>query len=264
MLRAVVLVIFLIPWTIWWGSWACVFGVLGSKRAVTFGIKTWSRGILIFAGVRLRVKEHAPLDIARPCVYLANHQSALDIPILLVTTPGARNVRFMAKEELFKIPFIGWGMSRSGFIPIRRENPRHSAEVFKGVTESKGKAQHSYVIFPEGTRSPDGRLQPLKSGTMGLVVRLGFPIVPVTIVDACRANPKKEKKLRGGEVHVVFHEPIELPAPDAEGKVNRELRDTLIQQVYAVIASALPEDQLPENTSDSASIREGADVSSTS
>jgi len=145
----------------------------------------------------------------------------------------------MAKESLFKIPFLGWGMSLSGFVPIRRENPRHSAELFQDM--ARAQAQHSYIVFPEGTRSSDGRLQPLKRGAIGLVLRLNQPVVPVTIIDACRANPKEALCVRAGMVQVVFHEPIAVEASAAPGQV----RDELLEKVYAAIASALPEDQLP-------------------
>ncbi|HYF50140.1 MAG TPA: lysophospholipid acyltransferase family protein, partial [Planctomycetota bacterium] len=218
--------------------------LLGMVSASSFSVRLWSRGLLLISGTRVKVTDLANLPADRNCVFLSNHQSALDIPVLLLAT-RPRHTRFMAKEELFKIPFIGWGMSLTGFIPIRRENPRHSAEVFKQLTSTKTGSKFSYVIFPEGTRSADGRLQPLKLGSIGLVVRLGYPVIPVSVVDACRANPKKERVLRSGTVHVVFHPAIELPPSTDDGKADREIRDKLRDDVYQAILSVLPEDQRP-------------------
>jgi 1-acyl-sn-glycerol-3-phosphate acyltransferase len=169
---------------------------------------------------------------------MCNHQSALDIPILFGACQTEHDVRFMAKESLFKIPFLGWGMSRTGFVPIRRENARHSAELFQAITREK--PEHSYVIFPEGTRSPDGRLQPLKRGSFGLALRMNVPIVPVTLIDACRANPKGRYLVRPGTVRLVFHEPIQPPQAS-----HRDGRDELLEKVNAAILSALPADQRP-------------------
>jgi 1-acyl-sn-glycerol-3-phosphate acyltransferase len=143
----------------------------------------------------------------------------------------------MSKESLFKIPFMGWAMSRSGFIPIRRENARHSAEIFQEMIAGKEAIKYTYILFPEGTRSEDGRLQPLKKGSIGLALRLGLPVIPVTLIDACRANPKGTYHVRSGTVHVIFHEPISL-----EGQ-SREQRDELLERIHRTIASALPDDQ---------------------
>jgi len=243
-LRAIIMLLFIAPWTMLWGALSMLFGLLGLVAASSFSVRSWSRGLLLASGTRVKITDLSNLPPGRNCVFLSNHQSALDIPILLLATMP-RHARFMAKEELFKIPFIGWGMTLTGFIPIRRDNPRHSAEVFKQLTTTKTGARFSYVIFPEGTRSPDGRLQPLKLGSIGLVVRLGYPVVPVSILDACRANPKKQRVLRSGTVNVVFHPAIELPAVTEDGKADREVRDKLRDDVYQAIQSVLPADQRP-------------------
>jgi 1-acyl-sn-glycerol-3-phosphate acyltransferase len=244
LLRFILMAIIIAPWTAFWGSLSMLVGSLKWVGASTFCTTFWGRGLLFVSGVRIKIHDHSGLPPERTCIYLANHQSALDIPVLMRATMG-RHVRFLAKEELFKIPFIGWGMKRTGYIPIRRDNPRHSAEIFKQLTSTKTGAKFSYVIFPEGTRSSDGRMQPLKAGSIGLALRLGYPIVPVSIVDACRANPKNVRQFRSGTVQVVFHPAIEIPEPSDDQKAGRELRDTVKEKVYAAILSALPEDQRP-------------------
>src|SRR5581483_5298261 len=150
-----------------------------AQRGCKFCIDAWARGLMALSGVRTVVVQRTPLDPAQTYVFLCNHQSALDIPILMKACFPAYNVRFLAKESLFKIPIMGWAMGRSGFVPIRRESPRHSAELFQAMTKA-GKIPFSYIIFPEGTRSADGRLQSFKKGSIGLALRLGLPVVPVS------------------------------------------------------------------------------------
>jgi len=238
--RALIVGLFLLPWTVLWGSWAIVTGLLRLSRVAGWGLTLWARGICALSGIRVESFGTGAAGVPRPCVFLVNHQSALDIPILFVACRGSHEIRFLAKESLFKIPFLGWGMSVTGFVPIRRESARHSAQVFKSMLKS-GSLDYSYVVFPEGTRSEDGRLQPLKRGTLGLALRLGLPVVPVSLVDACRANPKHSYLIRSGTVRVVFHSPIAIPAEESD----RAFRDELTEKVTLAIASALPDDQKP-------------------
>ncbi|HEY3324360.1 MAG TPA: lysophospholipid acyltransferase family protein [Planctomycetota bacterium] len=240
--RGLLVGLFVAPWTGFWGVVCMVLGLLRCSRAAQASLDLWASGIVKASGVKLRVTWRGQHQPDRPCVLLANHQSALDIPILMTACRPTLAVRFMAKESLFKIPLMGWGMRATGFIPIRRESARHAAETFQEILQSTSKLPYSFIIFPEGTRSDDGRLQPFKRGTFGLALRLGLPIVPVTLIDACRANPKCSYRVRKGTVQVVFHEPIELSADESD----RSHRDELVERVHAVVAGALPGDQRPE------------------
>ncbi|MCY3023203.1 MAG: lysophospholipid acyltransferase family protein [Planctomycetota bacterium] len=242
--RAVIVGPFVVIWSVLWGTWSIAVGVLKLKGLARWGLTCWSRGILAVAGIRVQVTRRAPLKDAR-YVFFSNHQSALDIPILMAVCMQTHDVRFMAKESLFRIPIFGWGMKATGFVPIRREQARHSAELLKGMAQAQSAGGLSYLSFPEGTRSPDGRLQPLKKGAVGLALRMGLPIVPVTLIDAVRANPKKSLRIRAGTVQVVFHEPV-CPETGADGHgVNRELRDDIAARIYETLLSALPDEQRP-------------------
>ena len=234
-LRTVLLALFLLPWSFWWGLAAMIMGALKCRRICTRIIRLWAGGILFVAGIKTAVRYAAPLDPHRRHLFLSNHQSALDIPILMQACPATQDLRFMAKESLFKIPFFGWGMSRSGFVPIRRQSPRHSAELFQNLAAKD--QLYSFVNFPEGTRSPGGRLQPFKKGALGLALRLNLPAVPVSIIDGCRANPNGSLRVRPGLVRVVFHEPLDLASGGG--------RDEWLERIHATIAAALPEDQKP-------------------
>jgi 1-acyl-sn-glycerol-3-phosphate acyltransferase len=242
--RAILLLLFATPWTVFWALWCLIGAVFKSESMMKVGLGNWARGIVFCSGIRLAIQHKKELEAGKPYVLLSNHQSALDIPILMTACFPKLNVRFMSKESLFKIPFMGWAMSRTGFIPIRRENARHSAELFQEMIAGKETIKYSYILFPEGTRSEDGRLQPLKKGSIGLALRLGLPVVPVTLIDACRANPKGRILVRAGTVHVIFHEPISL-----EGQ-TRENRDELMERIHAKIGSALPEDQRQPSTTE--------------
>lgn len=238
--RGVLIGLFLIPWTMLWGSVTILAAFVKSASLFQTGVGWWSRGILGLGGITLDIRYDVPLDASKQYVFLSNHQSALDIPALILSTAKTHDVRFMAKESLFKVPFMGWGMSRNGFVPIRRESARAAAEMFQEILADKSKLGYSYLIFPEGTRSPDGHLQPLKRGTLGLALRLGRPVVPVTLIDACRANPKDSYAVRSGTIGVHFHAPIEIPADS-----DRAFRDTLSNQVFEAIRAPLPPDQQP-------------------
>jgi 1-acyl-sn-glycerol-3-phosphate acyltransferase len=241
LLRGVIAMIVLIPWTVWWAS-VCLFaGIVKYPPLHRVGVRIWAKGILFLAGTRLDVSYDAPLDTNTQFVFMSNHQSALDIPALIVATGKTHDLRFMAKESLFKIPFLGWALTRNGYVPIKRESARAAAETFQAILKDPTKAGFSYLIFPEGTRSPDGRMQPLKRGTLGLSLRLGMPVVPLTIIDACRANPKDSYTLRSGTVRVKYHVPVAIP----EDGADRAFRDKLQQQVFEAIRAPLPEEQQP-------------------
>ena len=250
--RTLLMACFIGPWSALWGVLAMLCGALRWKAACRWILRCWSGGLVSAAGIRVQVQRPLPPTPSRdgegagggphtqPCLFFSNHQSALDIPILLQACLPTHDVRFLAKESLFRIPIFGWGMRLSGFIPIRRESARHSAEIFQEMIGAHGPGGRSYIIFPEGTRSPDGRLQALKKGAIGLAWRMNLPVVPVTLIDACRANPKGKLLVRPGTVRVVFHEAIKVAANS-----GREQRDALAAQVFSAICSALPEDQQP-------------------
>ena len=241
--RTLLLALFLPFWTVLWGGWCMLAGWVRSAALFRFGIRLWARGILFVGGVRIEVTR--PPGVERlPSVFVGNHQSALDIPILIAACAPDFDVRFMAKESLFKIPFLGWGIAGNGFIPIRRENARHAANTFKEIA-AKSSADYSYIVFPEGTRSPDGRLREFKRGAIALVMQLNRPLVPVAIVDACRANPKGRWLVRPGTVRVVFSAPVTPDATRFNGD-ERAMRDVITKQLYDAVASGLPDDQKPE------------------
>ena len=139
-------------------------------------------------------------------VYMANHSSLIDIPALFACLPY--QFRIMAKKELFYVPFMGWHLWTAGNFPIDRSDPRKTAKSLRGVIDGV-RGGKSLAVFPEGTRTPDGRLQEFKQGAFKIAVRAGVPIVPVSIRGTFKLLPKTTLAPRPGRVDVVIGKPID-------------------------------------------------------
>jgi len=174
---------------------------------------------------------------AEPSVITPNHASHFDIAALLGWLPGQN--RFAAKKELFGEPVLGLVMRTLGMIPIDRENPAESIELLKKI-ERRGSGAFSLIIFPEGTRSDDGRMRPFKKGAFTLAIQLRRSIVPIAIHGSSGVMPKgKYLSIRPGTVVVEV-----LPAIDTAGLGHDDrdrLRARVEAQIAARIAAAQPE-----------------------
>ena len=176
--------------------------------------RTWCRLIAATAGMRVRVHglENLPPD-GTPVVYMANHQSYMDIPALYGFLPV--QFRIIAKESLFKVPFMGWHLTRAGNIPINRSNRREAMRSIAGAAE-RIREGTSVVVFPEGTRSRTGVLQDLKAGSFKLAVSAGVPIVPITIVGTCKVLEKDSLVFHPGRVDMYVGRPVETAGATGE------------------------------------------------
>jgi 1-acyl-sn-glycerol-3-phosphate acyltransferase len=161
---------------------------------------------------------------------MPNHQSNFDILALQAGLPG--QFRWLAKEELFRIPFFGLAIRRIGDIPIDRSNRK---KAFQSIAEASRRIAGgtSVVVFPEGTRSPDGSLLPFKKGAFVLAIKSQVPVVPVAIRGSREIMPKHNRWIRGGTIRVNIFPPVET--------AGREIsdRDTLMDEVRQPIAKAL-------------------------
>jgi 1-acyl-sn-glycerol-3-phosphate acyltransferase len=165
----------------------------------------WARVALWVALVRLEVEGAERVPTGTPVVFMANHESWIDIPALLVAIPG--QVRFLAKKSLFSVPFLGWAMSAMGFIPVDRKNRRTAVKSFEKAA-SRIKAGRSVLVFPEETRTRDGQLLPFERGGFLIAMKADLPIVPVGLDGPRRLLPKYSYLLRPGRVTVRFGEPV--------------------------------------------------------
>lgn len=189
--------------------------------------KRQARALMRLCGVRMRVRGREYLG-AGPYVFAPNHQSHFDIAALLGLLPGV--TRFAAKREMFAEPILGMVLRTMGMIPIDRDDPAASIERLQRITLDGG----SLVIFPEGTRSPDGTLLPFRKGAFVAAIGLGVPIVPVVCKGTTRIMPKgRYLSILPGEAELVILEPI----PTA-GMTYAD-RDRLRDMVRARIAAEL-------------------------
>ena len=199
--------------------------------------RIWSRMLLRSAGVRLTVNMHGELDPRRPYVFMANHLSTVDIWALFVAVP--LKVRFIAKKQLGRIPLFGWAMAVGRFIFIDRQNPMAARRSIDQAA-ARIRTGSSVAIFPEGTRSRDGRLGPFKKGGFHLAITAGVPIVPVGIRGAHEVMPRGSLILRPGPVT------IEIGAPIDTKDLSTADRDLLLERVRGEVARLAEQERRPE------------------
>ena len=182
-------------------------------------------------GVRVETVGLDQLDAAGTYIFMSNHVSNLDPPILIPLIP--RRTSVMVKKELFTYPILGRAMRMGSLVPVDRGNRDAGIEAVKAAKEVIGQGLNM-TIYVEGKRSFDGQLLPFKKGPFYLAMECGVPVVPVTIVGTHDAMPKKRFAIRPGTVKVIFHEPIE---PKDFGS-----RECLMEKVRAAIDGGLPEE----------------------
>lgn len=196
------------------------------RRGLDWAARVWATNHLRVSGIKVSLQgaEHIPDP---PFILMANHQSALDIYAIHAGVPLA--FKWLAKRELFYIPFFGWAIKRAGHVSIDRANPR---EALKAIDEAgrKIRAGMNMIIFPEGTRSEDGKLLPFKQGVFNLAQRAGVPIVPMGICGTSRLQPKgcfipKQK----GIVYIYIGAPIAVEGKGSSAKTRlmKEVRDRI-------------------------------------
>jgi 1-acyl-sn-glycerol-3-phosphate acyltransferase len=221
--------VFVLPWFIFWtlltGSPDVMWNV--AMSAVRFAMR--------LGGVRVRVEgiENIPPEV---CVFAANHISNVDPTAFVPAIP--RRVSLLVKKELFRIPILATAMRLAQFVVVDRED-KEAAASSVDLAVHRLKEGVSFAVYPEGTRSPDGRLRPFKKGAFVMAIQAGVPMVPVSIVGAQTLMRKGDWRLYPGEVIVRFG-----PAVDAS-KYSMDRRGELLARVEALIAAGLPAGQQP-------------------
>jgi len=200
--------------------WAGVKGVMFFVRAV--GVRVHVRGL-----------ERIPPEV---CLFVANHTSSADAPAVVGAIP--RRIAILLKQSLFKWPIVGQAFLAAQFIPVNRSARESAISSVEKATEAL-KAGQSILIYPEGTRSPDGRLQEFKKGAVMMAIKAGVPIVPMVCSGAQHIMEKGSLVIHPGDILVEFLEPIDA------SKYSLEERDALNEHVHDVMAGGLPPDQRP-------------------
>jgi 1-acyl-sn-glycerol-3-phosphate acyltransferase len=233
-------VFFLIPaitlYTIVLGTISLLSSVF--DRSGDFGhwcARSWSRLILATTGVRVTVVGGERLDPHKSYVLASNHQSIYDIPIVFASIP--LQLRIVAKASLGSIPFLGWHLQRTGHLLVDRKKP--GADIIDKMRRLVSEF-HSLIVFPEGTRSGDGRVARFKKGSFLVAIDAGLPVVPVSISGSRRVMQKGRLMVRPGHVRVVVHDPIPSEGVGRENVIEfgNHVRDVVRRDVEEVPAAA--------------------------
>ncbi len=206
-----------LAFSLWGGWWLLLTTVSISSLIVLLGLlgvgqerlhilaRAWARMLLWGLRLKTTVTGYEHLQAGATYVFACNHSSMIDIIVLLAKLP--RNFRWMAKQNLFKIPFMGWGMRMCGYIPVDRQNRRAAVKSI-GLASQRIAEGASVAIFPEGTRTPEGQLRPFQSGGFVLAIKSGRPVVPVAIQGAGSALPRGSLDFRPGPISLTIGQPI--------------------------------------------------------
>jgi 1-acyl-sn-glycerol-3-phosphate acyltransferase len=191
-------------YTVFWGALATVAAPF-SGEAIVWIARRWLGWSFATCGIRVEAEGLEHVAATKAAIYMSNHQSVLDIGAIVLSLPVSW--RFVAKRELTYIPFFGWALALSDQIVIDRSNRRRSVESLRRAAE-RVRGGVNVIIFPEGTRSPDGTLQAFKSGGFHLALDAQMPVIPVTVSGSWQLTPKRSLQLRSGTVKVVYGAPI--------------------------------------------------------
>ena len=195
-----------------------------------YAMAMWIAGLgLRLAGVRVQIAGRERLDPAQNYIFMCNHVSNLDPPVLIRAIPGRSSV--LVKRELFRIPILGTAMRMGDMVPVDRQNREAAIDSMREAGEVMRNGLNM-MVFPEGTRSSDGSHLPFKKGPFYLATDYGVPIVPVTISGSEQLMAKGSSIIHSGTVHLIFHRPFWA------SQFND--REELIAGVHRQIASALP------------------------
>jgi 1-acyl-sn-glycerol-3-phosphate acyltransferase len=194
--------------------------------------RAWSWLILRTTGVRVTVEGLDRITPGTTYVFVANHQSIYDTPVIFASLPY--QLRIIAKESLARFPVLGWHLKRGGHLFVDRRHPdragilkRWRALVSEGL---------SLIIYAEGTRSPDGRVSRFKAGSFLLAIEAGLPIVPVAVIGTRNVMPKGRLRTEPADVRLVVHDPIRPPAIEMPTIQDAK---ALADRVHTLVAAAV-------------------------
>lgn len=209
--------------------------MLTGQTDTLYRVGRWgTRMVLWLAGVKLEVTGLEKIPKDRAVVFMPNHQSYGDAPAVISILPP---ILALGKKEFFRVPIIGWSMRLRGFIPVDRKNRERAIRAVDEATE-RLKAGESFVAFPEGTRSPDGRLGPFKKGVFVMAINAGAPIIPMSISGSYRIMRKDNWAIHPGVVRITLHDAV----PTA-GTTMHDRADIMARVRQAILTGLTSEEQ---------------------
>jgi 1-acyl-sn-glycerol-3-phosphate acyltransferase len=216
-----------VVYTILWGVPATLIGPFDrSGRIICWIGRRWVGWILASCGIRVETEGLENVDRTAPQIFMSNHQSVVDIAAIVTTVPV--DFRFVAKKELGHIPLFGWALRSSVGIMVDRGNRARAVASLKRGAQ-KVREGSNVILFPEGTRSPDGRLHGFKSGGFHLAIQAQVPVVPVTVSGSRRITPKRSLRIESGTVKIVYGKPLETRGLGVEDRdeLKRRVREAI-------------------------------------
>jgi len=222
--------------------WSCIVvaaAIIGSLCIVCYPLnpngrlnhhlaRLWAKVALRANGVKVGVEGLDCIAGQGPYIFMSNHQGSYDIFALLGHLPF--QFKWLAKREIFSIPILGWAMKATGYISIDRQGGRETVKAMKTAAE-KIRQGMSVVIFPEGSRSPDGSIQPFKKGGFTLAIKSQVPIVPIVISGSREIIKKGKMKVYPGSISILIDRPVET-----KGFTMKD-REPLMERLHGIIVS---------------------------
>ena len=200
--------------------------------------RLWSWLILKTTGVRVTVEGLDRVVPGTTYVFVSNHQSIYDIPVIFASLPF--QLRIIAKASLSRFPVLGWHLRRGGHLFVDRRHPNHAGILKRWrALVSEGL---SLIIFAEGTRSWDGRVARFKAGSFLLAIQAGLPVVPIAVIGTRAVMPKGRLRTEPADVTLVVHDPIRPPALKSPTAADAK---ALADRVHAIVARAVESRQPP-------------------
>jgi 1-acyl-sn-glycerol-3-phosphate acyltransferase len=232
MIRFICLNVFIFFHTLVFSLWAILLSIFdeNGKLCHFYCAVPWAKVVLWICGVKVDVKGLENVDSEVPRVYATNHQSYFDIFALFACLPVS--FRFVLKQELMRIPIFGFAMKSAGHVAVDRTDHRKAVKSMDEAAEKMERGA-SMVIFPEGTRSEDGRLQPFKTGGFRLAMKAGFDVVPVAIINSRHIVPKGSLRINKGTFGLNIGQPISVrdySKRDVD-RLMKRVRDAIVSQM---------------------------------
>lgn len=229
MLRTIFTLITVIIVTFIASSLIIILGIFGPyTKIINCLAKFWTNSILFSAGVKLKIEGLQKIDKTKSYIFIGNHQSHFDVLSVFSAIP--LTARFMTKKELFKIPVFGWSLYASGTIRIDRSNRDRAIESINNALDRIRKGL-SLVVFPEGTRSEDGKIHAFKKGGFVLAIKGEIPIIPVSVSGSRFILRKHSYRIHPGEIKIVISDPINTKGYSYQEreKLSEDVRNIVIQ-----------------------------------
>ncbi len=218
--------------TIAYGSVNLVVSLFETTGRMQVAIaRAWARMLLRVSFIGMKIEGLDKVDPSGSYVFVANHLSYMDTPVILASIPV--QFRFMAKKGLFKIPFLGYHLTRAGHIAVPRDNPREAIRSMAEAGRVIREKRISVLIFPEGGRSPNAKLQPFKEGAFYIAINAQVPVVPVALSGTEKVLPFGSGTVSPGRVTLRIGDPI--PTTGLHPRDRGALSDQLYAAIYGML-----------------------------